>query len=232
MVRRSTIANSALRRFSVLLNRKARLEGKHMPVNCWGRSPGNATRHLPLATVPAIAAVLRHSQSIHSEESLAGNGAQLYGRSCGHRSPTGTIAACPFKFFVHSGLRAEERKLFELDVKSKELSNMMLALFHEQLSQDKRCTISHRRTRLIASCRGSGDASDGLLHASDQSKFMLRVMIESLQILLRRSWAGCGGNICSTGGGGNAIRRARRDRLGDRSGQPAAPCLAGTDRPN
>ena len=49
------------------------------------------------------------------------------------------FAACPFKFFVHSGLRAEERKRFELDVREQgTFQHDSLALFHQQLRAENR----------------------------------------------------------------------------------------------
>ena len=97
------------------------------------------------------------------------------------------FAACPFKFFVHSGLRAEERKRFELDNKEQgTFQHDALACFHEQLRrEDKRwrdITPAEARERmgriaqaLMASYR------DGLLQASEESRFMARILTESLQ---------------------------------------------------
>ena len=49
------------------------------------------------------------------------------------------FAACPFKFFVHSGLRAEERKLFELDIRDQgNFQHEVLACFHEQLRKENK----------------------------------------------------------------------------------------------
>jgi ATP-dependent helicase/nuclease subunit B len=47
------------------------------------------------------------------------------------------FAACPFKFFVHSGLRAEERQIFELDAREQGLfQHDLLALIHQQLERE------------------------------------------------------------------------------------------------
>ena len=80
------------------------------------------------------------------------------------------FAACPFKFFVHSGLRAEERKLFELDIRDQgNFQHEVLAMFHEQLRDDGKrwrdITPAEARTRIkriAASMMGS--FRDGLLN--------------------------------------------------------------------
>jgi ATP-dependent helicase/nuclease subunit B len=47
------------------------------------------------------------------------------------------FAACPFKFFIRSGLRAEERKQFELDVREQgSFQHEVLALFHRALMKE------------------------------------------------------------------------------------------------
>ena len=47
------------------------------------------------------------------------------------------FAQCPFRFFVHSGLRAEERKVFELDARERgSFQHEVLKLFHEQLTAE------------------------------------------------------------------------------------------------
>ncbi len=97
------------------------------------------------------------------------------------------FAACPFKFFVHSGLRAEERKLFELDKREQgSFQHDVLALFHEQLrSEQKRwrdITPREARERIARIARSlMASYRDGLLEASEESRFMARVLTESLQ---------------------------------------------------
>jgi len=97
------------------------------------------------------------------------------------------FAACPFKFFIHSGLKAEERSVFELDVKEQGLfQHDVLALFHEELrklgkgwrditGQEARVLIGEIAAGLGVTYR------EGLLHANERSKFMLRLMTDSLQ---------------------------------------------------
>jgi ATP-dependent helicase/nuclease subunit B len=97
------------------------------------------------------------------------------------------FAACPFKFFVHSGLRAEERKLFELDVKEKgTFQHDILAEFHNQLRREKlrwrdispqeaRARVGKIAQAFIASYR------NGLLQATEASRFSGKLMTSSLQ---------------------------------------------------
>jgi ATP-dependent helicase/nuclease subunit B len=97
------------------------------------------------------------------------------------------FAACPFKFFVHSGLRAEERKLFELDAREQGgFQHEVLRLFHDQLrGEGKRwrdLTPAEARERVgrIAAAL-TADYRDGLLRDTEQSRFTARVLTESLQ---------------------------------------------------
>ena len=97
------------------------------------------------------------------------------------------FAQCPFRFFVHSGLRAEERKVFELDAREHgSFQHEVLKMFHEQLrAEGKRwrdLTPADARAqmgRLAAAL--AVDYRDGLLHANEQSRFTARVLAESLQ---------------------------------------------------
>ena len=97
------------------------------------------------------------------------------------------FAQCPFRFFVHSGLRAEERKIFELDARERgSFQHEVLKLFHEQLTAEGRrwrdLTPAEARERVgkIAADLAPG-YRDGLLRADDQGRFTARVMAESLQ---------------------------------------------------
>ena len=97
------------------------------------------------------------------------------------------FAQCPFRFFVHSGLRAEERKVFELDAREQgSFQHEVLKRFHEQLSAE--CKRWRDLTPADARARVGGiaddlapDYRDGLLHSSEQSRFTARVLAESLQ---------------------------------------------------
>ena len=157
-----------------------------------GAGPDGGAGLSALAAMPGLASVLeglRHFQEPQLEERLsAALAARLYGRILRTSvSRMEQFAACPFKFFVHSGLRAEERKLFELDVREQgTFQHDVLALFHEQLCREHKrwrdITPTEARERvariahsLLASYR------DGLLQASEQSRFMARLLSESLE---------------------------------------------------
>jgi len=145
-----------------------------------------------LAALPALAATLeqlRHFQNPDPEETLAPElAARLYGPALRTSvSRMEQFAACPFKFFVHSGLRAEERKKFELDVKEQgSFQHEALACFHEELRAEKKrwrdVTPAEARDRMGRIARGFlASYRDGLLQASEQSRFLARILTESLQ---------------------------------------------------
>ena len=97
------------------------------------------------------------------------------------------FAQCPFRFFVHSGLRAEERKVFELDAREQgSFQHEVLKIFHEQLSaegkrwRDLTPPDARKRVGEIAALLAL-DYRDGLLHTSEQSRFTTRVLAELLQ---------------------------------------------------
>ena len=97
------------------------------------------------------------------------------------------FAACSFQFFVHSGLRAEERQFFELDVKERgSFQHEALARFHQQLrSENKRwrdITPGEARQRMGAIVAGMApNFRDGLMNSSAQSRFSARILAGTLQ---------------------------------------------------
>jgi ATP-dependent helicase/nuclease subunit B len=97
------------------------------------------------------------------------------------------FAQCPFRFFVHSGLRAEERKVFELDARERgSFQHEVLKRFHEQLTAEGRrwrdLTPAAARERIgqIAADLTPG-YRDGLLRADDRSRFTARLLGGALQ---------------------------------------------------
>ena len=97
------------------------------------------------------------------------------------------FAQCPFRFFIHSGLRAEERKQFELDARERgSFQHEVLKVFHEQLKaehkhwRDLTPAQARERIRDIAATLAP-DYRDGLLRADDRSRFAARMLSESLQ---------------------------------------------------
>jgi ATP-dependent helicase/nuclease subunit B len=97
------------------------------------------------------------------------------------------FAACPFKFFVHSGLRAEERKRFELDARNQgNFQHDVLAAFHLQLQKEKKRwrdlepREARERIRTLAAVMAVS-FQDGLLQATDESRFTARMLTETLE---------------------------------------------------
>ncbi|HUA67159.1 MAG TPA: PD-(D/E)XK nuclease family protein, partial [Candidatus Saccharimonadales bacterium] len=97
------------------------------------------------------------------------------------------FAQCPFRFFVHSGLRAEERKVFELDARERgSFQHEVLKAFHEQITAEGKrwrdLTPGEARERIgrIAAELAPG-YRDGLLRADDQSRFTTRMLAGALQ---------------------------------------------------
>jgi ATP-dependent helicase/nuclease subunit B len=97
------------------------------------------------------------------------------------------FAACPFRFFVHSGLHAEERKRFELDAREQgSFQHEILKIFHQQLDNEKKrwrdLTPAEARQRIGAIALELAPAyRDGLLNVDAQSEFAARVLTEALQ---------------------------------------------------
>jgi ATP-dependent helicase/nuclease subunit B len=97
------------------------------------------------------------------------------------------FAACPFRFFVRSGLRAGERKVFELDARERgSFQHDVLKTFHEQLLAegkrwrgiapgDARVRVERIAAELTEHYR------DGLLRDTAESRFAARALAESLQ---------------------------------------------------
>jgi ATP-dependent helicase/nuclease subunit B len=97
------------------------------------------------------------------------------------------FAACPFQFFVHSGLRAEERKKFELDIRDQgSFQHDVLAEFHQSLRAENKLwrdltpADARERVATIAAAQSLG-FRDGLLHSTEQGLFTARVLAQSLQ---------------------------------------------------
>ena len=145
-----------------------------------------------LNRLPALGTILerlRHFESPDREETLdPALAGRLYGpvlRTSVSRMEQ--FAACPFKFFVHSGLRAEERKEYELDVREQgSFQHDALALFHQELRREGRrwrdLAPAEARTRIEEVARALiATYRQGLLLATEESRFLARVMTASLQ---------------------------------------------------
>jgi ATP-dependent helicase/nuclease subunit B len=97
------------------------------------------------------------------------------------------FAACPFRFFVRSGLRADERKIFELDARERgSFQHDVLKTFHEQLAAEKKrwrdIEPAEARERVGKIAAGlTENYRDGLLSDTAESRFAARALAESLQ---------------------------------------------------
>jgi ATP-dependent helicase/nuclease subunit B len=101
------------------------------------------------------------------------------------------FAQCPFRFFVHSGLRAEERKVLELDAREQgSFQHEVLKRFHEQLPPGRRwrdLTPAEARDRIGRIATGlAPDYSHGLLRADALNEFIARMLTEALQDFVER----------------------------------------------
>ena len=97
------------------------------------------------------------------------------------------FAQCPFKFFVRSGLRAGERKLFELDARERgSFQHEVLKTFHDELAKKNKrwrdLTPPEARERIRVIAAGLGENfRGGLMRDTAQTRFETRAMTESLQ---------------------------------------------------
>lgn len=97
------------------------------------------------------------------------------------------FAACPFRFFVHAGLRAEERRLFELDARERgSFQHEVLAQFHHQLAAEGKrwrdVTPAEARERIgRAADEVAARYGGGLMRGSDESLFTARSLRAALQ---------------------------------------------------
>jgi ATP-dependent helicase/nuclease subunit B len=97
------------------------------------------------------------------------------------------FAACPFRFFVRSGLRAEERKIFELDARERgSFQHDVLKTFHERLAAEGKrwrdLTPPEARELIRAIAGGlTENYRDGLLRDTAQTRFEARALAAALQ---------------------------------------------------
>jgi ATP-dependent helicase/nuclease subunit B len=132
------------------------------------------------------------------EENLAPSvAARLYGPALRTSvSRLEEFAQCPFRFFVRSGLRAEERKVFELDARERgSFQHDILKLFHKGIiDEGKRwrdLTPQAARDRIGQIADGLIEHyRSGLLNETAQSRFAARALTGALQdfVAVTVSW--------------------------------------------
>ena len=145
-----------------------------------------------LLQIPALKILKENLRSLREpnpKESLARVLAEkLYGSTLRTSvSRLEEFAACPFRFFVRSGLRADERKVFELDARERgSFQHDVLKIFHEQLTAEGKhwrdITPAEARERIgkIAAAQ-TEHFRDGLFRDSAETLFAARSLAESLQ---------------------------------------------------
>lgn len=100
------------------------------------------------------------------------------------------FAACPFRFFVNSGLRAEERKQFAVDARERgNFQHLVLEKFHAELEaarlrwRDVTPLAARERIGRIAA-EVTRDYGSGLFRATDENAFAARSLTTALQDLV------------------------------------------------
>jgi ATP-dependent helicase/nuclease subunit B len=146
---------------------------------------------LSLPALQSLAGCLAALREPDENESLSPALAEkLYSRAL--RSSVSRLeefAQCPFRFFIRSGLHADERKVFELDARERgTFQHEVLKRFHESLvTEGKRWRdLSPEAAReRIAAIAGqlahSSDYRDGLLRDTAQTQFEARALTSALQ---------------------------------------------------
>jgi ATP-dependent helicase/nuclease subunit B len=146
----------------------------------------------PFLGIPAFAGLVERIErfrSIRPDERMSAAVAEaLYGETLATSvTRLEHFAGCPFRFFISSGLRAEQRKIFELDVREQgSFQHEVLALFHRDLLKEGKrwrdVTPGEARERIATAVSGLIEAfRSGLLMADDQSLFTTRNITLALQ---------------------------------------------------
>jgi ATP-dependent helicase/nuclease subunit B len=165
------------------------LDSPHRTSGRGGKRDKNWSDLLELPPLKILAESLRQLHEPDPAENLSRNLADaIYGPTLQSSvSRLEEFAQCPFRFFVHSGLRAEERKVFELDARERgSFQHEVLKRFHEQLKAEGRRwrdlmpTAARERIGQIAADLAP-HYRDGLLRADDQGHFTARVLAGALQ---------------------------------------------------
>ena len=101
------------------------------------------------------------------------------------------FAACPFRFFIHSGLRADERQEFQIDQKRiGSFQHLILETFHNEIEATGQTwrqvppTDACNRIERIA-LRAAKDFNHGIFINSAEALFSLESIIQRLQEFIR-----------------------------------------------
>ncbi|HUR45698.1 MAG TPA: PD-(D/E)XK nuclease family protein [Candidatus Saccharimonadales bacterium] len=148
-----------------------------------------------IAKLPSLESALIRLKHLHAsakEEKLEpGMAERLYGPELKTSvSQFEQFAACPFRFFVSSGLQAEERLKFELDARQQgSFQHEVLAKFHDKLRTKKlrwRDLTPEEGAKEIGTIAEAmmGSFEGGLLEASEENRFLGRSHKKALQKLM------------------------------------------------
>jgi ATP-dependent helicase/nuclease subunit B len=149
----------------------------------------NWERLLELPALKSLAETLAALREPHETENLSTALVEkLYGPVLKSSvSRLEEFAECPFKFFVRSGLRANERKIFELDARERgSFQHDVLKVFHEQLQaegkrwRDLTPVEARKRIGAIAATQME-HFRDGLLRDSAETLFTARTLSAAVQ---------------------------------------------------
>ena len=157
-----------------------------------GVFPTETSAFAQLLELPALKTLAASLAALHepaeTENLSPALAAKLYGpvlRSSVSRLEE--FAQCPFKFFIRSGLHANERKVFELDARERgNFQHDVLKIFHEQLQaegkkwRDLTPLAARERIGQIAATQIES-FNRGLLHDSPETSFTARSLAAALQ---------------------------------------------------
>lgn len=155
------------------------------------RSSGNSIAQ----QLPELAPILSKAHQIATtatDQLTPAVAAELHGQELATSvSALENFAACPFKFFVSHGLRAAERKEFELDARERgSFQHEVLSAFHNEVRQEnlnwRDLTPDQARDRI----RRIGEKQltqyrQGLLVSDAARRFAGRHLLDSLETLIR-----------------------------------------------
>ena len=145
-----------------------------------------------IANLPAVLALgdqITPAREPSADESIA---PQLAGRLYGPtlRASVSRIehfAACPFRFFANSGMRAEERRVFQIDSRERgTFQHEVLSNFHDELQKegkrwrDLSPPEAGERVRRLAD-QFADNYRDGLFRASEKNLFAVESLSRDLQ---------------------------------------------------
>jgi ATP-dependent helicase/nuclease subunit B len=157
-----------------------------------GQGEGSSPLPSQLAEIPALKALADRLARLREPDETEKLSPALAGKIYGpvlksSVSRLEEFAQCPFRFFIHSGLRAGERKKFELDARERgSFQHEILKQFHEELTAEHKrwrdVTPAEARERIGQIAAGlAPDYREGLLRADDQSRFTARALTAALQ---------------------------------------------------